>query len=135
MIDGDAARGSIEKRMVGAVDAGVAWLALLALALPGFAAVPGLCCEPGLTKGSNCCASAMKMPGMDTSQMESSQMESMISAAVTADHWIAFTAIQCAPSSDSEIPAFLVRSEGSFDGSLLLTRNVHPALARNWDAG
>jgi hypothetical protein len=114
--------------------AGVAWFALLALALPGFASLRGLCCDPGLTESSDCCASAMKMPGMDSSQIESSQMESVTVAALNADHWVALTATQCAPSSDSEILAFLVRSEGSFDGSLLFTRDVHPALARNWDA-
>jgi hypothetical protein len=101
--------------------AGVAWFALLALALPGFAWVRGICCEPGLTKGSDCCASATKMPGMD-----SSQMESMTDAPVSADRSVAVTATRCAPVPGSEIPEFLVRSEGAFDGSPLLARDIHP---------
>jgi len=115
--------------------AGLAWLALLALALPGFASMRGLCCEPGLAKSSDCCATqlkttAMKMPGMD-----SSQMAGMESSAVTADAWVAVTATRCAPGSDSEIPEFIVRSEGSFDARPLLHPGFHPALAWNWDAG
>ena len=105
---------------------GMAWFALLALALPGFASVRGLCCEPGLTKGSDCCASAMKMPGMDSSQMESMD--------APANDWVVITAIHCASAPDSEIPEFVVRSEGAFDGSPLLARNIHPALASNWSA-
>jgi hypothetical protein len=109
--------------------AGVAWFTLLALALPGFASVRGLCCEPGLTKGSGCCASAMKMPGMD-----SSQMASMNGAADAADHSVVLTTTGCASVPDSEYPEFLVRSEGTFDESLLLTRDIHPALNSDWGA-
>jgi hypothetical protein len=109
--------------------AGVAWFALLALAVPGFASVRGLCCEPGLAKSTDCCASAMKMPGMD-----SSQMESMEGGAVAADRWVAVASTQCAPVPDSQIPEVLVRSEGTFDGSLQPTRDIHPALALNGGA-
>jgi hypothetical protein len=109
--------------------AGVAWFALLALALPGFAAMRGFCCEPGLTKGSDCCASAMKMPGM-----ECSQMESTMGAAVSADHRVAITPTLCAPVPGSEFPGFLVQSEGTFDGRLLLTQDFHPWLTSNLDA-
>ena len=107
---------------------GVAWFALLALALPGFASVRRLCCGPGLTKSSDCCAAAMKMP-----EMNSSQMESMLGGGpATADHWVAVTATRCVPVPDSEIAEFLVRNEWTFDGSLLLTRDSPSALAWNW---
>ncbi len=116
--------------------AGVAWFALLVLALPGFASVRAVCCEPEMAKGSDCCAAqlkpstmktaAMAMPGMD-----SSRMAAMTGAAVVADSAIAITATDCGPASDSEVPAFVVRSEGAFDGSPLLTREIHSVLALN----
>jgi hypothetical protein len=112
----------------------VAWFAMLTLALPGFASVCGLCCEPGLAKGSDCCASEMRTPGMKMPGMNSSQMESMNGAPLSANHWVAVTATRCAPDSDSEIPEFAVRSEGVFDGSFLLARDFHSAIAWNWGA-
>jgi hypothetical protein len=81
-------------------------------------------------KSSDCCASAMKVPGMDSSQMAAMNGR----AAVTADHSVRVTAAQCAPAPDWAIPEFIVRSEGTFDGSPLLTRDFHPALAWNWCA-
>jgi hypothetical protein len=112
------------------VRSGVAWYALLAVALPGFASMRGLCCEPGMTKASGCCASAMKMPGMDSSEMK--LMDG--GAAVAADRWVAATATRCAPVSESEVPEFLIRSQGAFDGSVLLTQDLHSAVARDRDA-
>jgi hypothetical protein len=109
----------------------VAWLALLAVALPSFASVRGLCCEPGVTKSSDCCAAAINMPGMDSSRMNSSGMGSMAGVATEADHSVALTAVDCDPALESEIPAYLLRSEGNFDGSPLRTREIHSALVWN----
>jgi hypothetical protein len=100
----------------------VAWFALLALALPGFASMRGLCCEPGLTNGPDCCVSAMKMAGM-----ESSEMASMDSAPVT-DVRVAAVA-QCAMAPVGEAPEFVVRSEVSFERDLLPAQGQLPALA------
>ncbi len=102
--------------------AGVAGFALLAVVLPGFASVRGICCEPGLTKGSGCCVSAMKMAGM-----ESSEMDSMDSAPVT-DVRVAPVA-ECAMTPVGEAPEFVVRSEVSFERDLLPAQDQLPALA------
>jgi hypothetical protein len=107
----------------------VAWLTLLAVALPGFAAVRGLCCEPGLKKNSDCCAAAMTMPGMD-----SSGMGSMVGVGIDADYSALLTSTDCAPALESEIPAYLARSESGFDGTPLLTREIHCALVLNMSA-
>jgi hypothetical protein len=64
--------------------------------------------------------------------MDSSQMAAMTGAAIVADSAIAITATDCGPAPDSEIPAFVVRVEVTFDGSLPLARDIHPALASNF---
>jgi hypothetical protein len=66
------------------------------------------------------------MPGMN-----SSQMESMMRDAVNADHSVEMTATDCSPALNSELPEFLVRNEGSFDGSLLAARKINSALVWN----
>jgi hypothetical protein len=110
--------------------AGVAWFALLALALPGVASVGGFCCEQGIAKIPDCCSSAMKMPGMD-----SPQMESMTSNVVDADHSVAMTGTDCGPAPNSEVPTYLLRSEAAFDGSPSVVHGFDPVLASNWTAG
>ena len=118
--------------------AGAAWFALLALALPGFASVRGLCCEPDLTKGSGCCASEMQMVGMKMAGMGESGMTSMDSAPVMNaapvidsrfldGRFAAFT--ECAMAPVGEGPEFVVRSEVSFERDLLSAQDELPALA------
>ncbi len=55
-----------------AVGRGAVWLVLLAVALPGYAAVLGVCCQTKAATGS-CCAESMKMPAAagDTMTMSS----------------------------------------------------------------
>jgi hypothetical protein len=107
--------------------AGVAWFALLVLALPGFDSVRGLCCEPGLTKGSGCCVSAMKMAGMGESKMASMDGAPVMSGA-PVDGRVAAIA-ECAMTPVGEGPEFVVRSEVSFERDLLPVRDQLPALA------
>jgi hypothetical protein len=106
---------------------GAAWFALLALALPGFASVSGLCCETRLTKGSGCCPSAMKM-----ARMGASAMASMDSAPVIDSRFlyarVAATA-ECAMAPVGDGPEFVVRSEVSFERDLLSAQDELPALA------
>ena len=113
--------------------AGVAWFALLALALPGFASVRGLCCEPGLTKGSGCCVSAMKMAGMGESKMASMDGAPVMNAAPVIDSRFfdgRFAAVaECAMAPVGEGPEFVVRSEVSFERDLLPALDQLPALA------
>jgi len=113
----------------------MAWVALLALALPGFASLRGFCCGPGVTKGSDCCAAQMKTMAMTMPGMESSHMDSMMGAAVAADQSIAVTATQCSPVSDLEILQFLVRGERAFDESPVLTRGDHAVSVWNRGGG
>jgi hypothetical protein len=120
-------------RSIRLVRSGMVWVALLALALHGFASLRGLCCDPGATKGSDCCAAQVKTTAMKMPGMNSSQMESMMGAAFAADQSIAVTTSQCWPVSDSEVPQFLVRGESAFDGSPVLTRSDHDALV--WNRG
>jgi hypothetical protein len=103
--------------------AGAAWFALLALALPGFASVRGLCCEPGLTKGSHCCVSAMKMAGMESSEMASMDGAPVVDVGVAA-------IAECAMAPVGEVPVFVVRSKVSFERDLLPAQDRLPALAR-----
>lgn len=106
--------------------AGVAWFVLLTLALPGFASVRGLCCEPAVTKGSGCCASEMQMVGMKMAGMGESKVASMDSAPAMNG----FAAIaECAMAPVSEGPEFVVRSEVSFERDLEPAQDQPPALA------
>jgi hypothetical protein len=113
--------------------AGVAWFALLVLALPGFDSVRGLCCEPGLTKGSGCCVSAMKMAGMGESKMASMDGAPVMNAAPVIDSRVfdgRFAAVaECAMAPIGEGPEFVVRSEVSFERDLLPALDHLPALA------
>jgi hypothetical protein len=120
--------------------AGVAWFALLGLALPGFASVRGLCCEPDLAKRTDCCATsmekrAMKMPGMDSSEMAAMMDTARAADSSVANPSLVVAATRCASVPSSESSEFFVQNEGAFDGSLLLTRDFHPALAWNLGAG
>ena len=105
----------------------IAWFALLALALPGFASVRGLCCNAGMAKITDCCAAltkstAMKMPGMDSSQMESMTGNPVMDVGVAA-------ADACAMVPADDAPEFIVRSESSVERDLLPGQNQLPALA------
>jgi hypothetical protein len=113
---------------------GAAWFALLALALPGFASVRGLCCEPGLTKGSGCCVSAMKMVGMGESGMASMGGAPVMDGAPVIDVRVAAVA-ECAMAPVGEGPEFVVRSKISFERDLLPARDQLPALAGTRFAG
>ncbi len=117
-------RGGWLDRSMRSARCGMVWVALLALALPGFASLRGLCCEPGLTKGSDCCAASMKMPGMD-----SSQMESMMGAAVVESSHRVFAAVaECAMAPVGEAPEFVVRNEGAFERDLASAQGQLAAL-------
>lgn len=97
---------------------GAAWFALLALALPGFASVRGLCCEAELTKSSDCCASAMKMPGMDGMEMAASG--DGLRAASPPE--------QCSVRQGTEVLEFVVPDAGIGDSRAVLTIEDHPAV-------
>ena len=107
--------------------AGVAWFALLALALPGFASVRGLCCEPRLTNGSGCCPSAMKMTGMGESGTASMNSAPVIESRFFEGRFAAIA--ECAMAPVGEGPEFVVRSEVSFERDLLPAQDQLPALA------
>ena len=113
--------------------AGVAWFALLALALPGVASVRGLCCEPGLTKGSGCCVSWMKMAAMGESGMTSMDAAPVMDGALVMNAAAVngrFAAItECAMAPVGGGPEFVVRSEVSFERDLLTAQDQLPALA------
>jgi hypothetical protein len=102
--------------------AGAAWFALLALALSGFASVRGLCCKSGLTKGPDCCVAAMKMAGMESSEMASMDGAPVVDVRVAA-------VAECAMAPVGESPVFVVRSEVSLERDLLPAQDRLPALA------
>jgi hypothetical protein len=106
---------------------GTAWFALLALALPGFASVRGLCCERGLTKGSGCCASAMKMAGMSSSTMASMNNAPAVDTRFFDGRFAAIA--ECAMEPVGEGPEFVVRSEVFFERDLLPAQDKVPVLA------
>lgn len=83
---------------------GAVWLVLLALALPGFASVRGICCAPeGVQDRPDCCAASDKgldkVPGLATMAMASMAGSGLRVVA------------ECAPVPVAEVPEYVVQSE------------------------
>jgi hypothetical protein len=114
--------------LVRAMRVSTVWLVLFVLALPGFAAVRGLCCGPQGQGRSDCCVAAdessEKMRGMDSGAMTSMAGNSGLDGRV-----MAAGIDECAPLAVGEAPEYVVRSERSIEQRLVPAPSQVSALA------
>ncbi len=111
------------KALPGCIRASVAWLVLLALALPGYASVRGLCCAPeGVQDRPDCCSASIgdsgNMPGMESSATRST---AALSTAANAGSGLRVIA-ECAPVPAAEGPESVVQGERFLNQKLLPAR-------------
>jgi hypothetical protein len=100
------------------------WLVLLALLAPAVALAGTACCASGQAYSADCCAQAMKMPGMDAPQMRAMSRAPEIDVqnlGVFDSH--------CAPILQSEAMEFALPAAGGVDGSIRLVSNDSSAPA------
>lgn len=100
------------------------WTVLLALLAPGMALAGVACCDAGQTKSAECCTQAMKMPGMNATQMKA------ISSTPDMDgQRFCASARPCSPVPESEVVEVALPIAGSVDGKIRLASDHYPAFA------